>query len=160
MQGGGTLARNTGPRQWAKPGLIQRWLHNRLMGELTGMARYPVTGHGFKLCRRWLGIFVQAAVTLDLAHLLTHSRTEQGVFIGKANTDAIALFDFAAPGDIARITGAGPQGRDMQINRRAGAPGTRPIAGDAATADSVQALAGKGGRGTLDQLDSDIIRVR
>ena len=124
------------------------------------MARHPVTGHGFKLRRRWLGIFVQAAVTLDLAHLLTHSRTEQGVFIGKADTDAIALFDLAAPGNIARITGAGPQGRDMQINRRAGAPGTRPIAGDAATADSVQALAGKGGRGTLDQLDSDIIRVR
>ena len=78
------------------------------MGELASMARHPVTGHGFKLRRRWLGIFVQAAVTLDLAHLLTHSRTEQGVFIGKANTDAIALFDFAAPGDIAWITGAGP----------------------------------------------------
>ena len=124
------------------------------------MARHPVTGHGFKLRRRWLGIFVQAAVTLDLAHLLTHSRTEQGVFIGKADTDAIALFDLAAPGNIARITGAGPQGRDMQIARRAGAPGTWPIAGDAAAADSVQALAGQGGRGTLDQLDSDIIRVR
>lgn len=48
----------------------------------------------------------------------------------------------------------------MQVYRRAGAPGTWPIAGDAAAADSVQALAGKGGRGTLDQLDSDIIRVR
>ena len=124
------------------------------------MARHPVTGHGFKLRRRWLGIFVQAAVTLDLAHLLTHSRTEQGVFIGKANTDAIALFDFAAPGYIARIARAGAQRGDMQVDRRARAPGTRPIAGNAAAADSVQALAGKGGRGTLDQLDSDIIRVR
>ena len=130
------------------------------MGELTGMARYPIAGHGFELLGRRLGVFVQAAVAFDLAHLLAHPRTEQGVFIGKANTDAIALFDFAAPGDIARITGAGPQGRDMQINRRAGAPGTWPIAGDAAAADSVQALAGQGGRGTLDQLDSDIIRVR
>ena len=72
------------------------------------MTRHPLTGHGFKLCRRWLGVFVQAAVTLDLAHLLAHPCTEQGVFVGKANTNAIALFDFAAPGDIAWITGAGP----------------------------------------------------
>ena len=109
MQGGGTLARNTGPRQWAKPGLIQRWLHNRLMGELAGVARDPIAGHGFKLLWRGLGVFVQAAMTFDLAHLLTHSGTEQGVFIGKANADAITVFDFAAPGYIARIAGAGPQ---------------------------------------------------
>ena len=130
------------------------------MGELAGVARDPIAGHGFKLLWRGFGVFVQAAMTFDLAHLLTHSRAEQGVFIGKANADAITVFDFAAPGHVAWITGAGPQGGDMQVNCRARAPGPRPIAGDAAAADSVQALAGQGRRGTLDQLDSDIIRVR
>lgn len=160
MQGGGTLARNTGPRQWGKSGLIQRWLHDRLMGELTGVARDPIAGHGFELLRRRLGVFVQAAVAFDLAHLLAHPCTEQGMFIGKTNADAVTIFDFAAPGYIARITGAGPQRGDMQVDRRARAPRTRPIARNAPAADSVQALAGKGRRGTLDQLDSDIIRVR
>lgn len=130
------------------------------MGELAGVARYPVAGHGLKLLWRELGVLVRAAMTFDLAHLLTHPRTEQGVFIGKANADAITVFDFAAPGYIAWVTGAGSQGGDMQVHRRAGAPGPRPIAGDAASADSVQALARQGRRGTLDQLDSDIIRVR
>lgn len=114
------------------------------------MARDPLAGHGFEFCRRRLGVFVQAAVAFDLAHLFTHSRTEQGVLIGKGDTDAIALFDLAAPGYIARITGAGAQVRDMQVNRRTLAPGTWAIAGDAAQADSVQALAGNGRSGTLD----------
>ena len=124
------------------------------------MARHPVAGQGFELLGRWLVGFVQAAVAFDLAHLLAHPRTEQGMFIGKGDADAIAVFDFSAPGYIARITGAGAQGGDVQVNRRARAPGTRPIASDAAAPDSVQALAGKGRRGALDQLDSDIIRVR
>ena len=114
------------------------------------MARDPLASHGFELRRCWLGVFVQAAVAFDLAHLLTHSRTEQGVLLGKRDTDAIALFDLAAPGHIAWITGAGAQGRDTQINRRTLAPGTWAIAGDAAQADSVQALAGNGRSGTLD----------
>lgn len=160
MQGGGTLARNTGPPQWAKPALIQHWRHKSRVGELNGMARDPLAGHGFELRRRWLGLFVQAAVAFHLAHLLAHSCSEQRVLIGKRDADAIALFDFAAPGDIARITGAGTQGRDAQINGCALAQGTRAIAGDAAQADSVQALPGNGRGGTLDQLDSDIIRVR
>lgn len=130
------------------------------MGELGGVARHPITGHGFQLRRCWLGVFVQAAVTFNLAHLLAHTRTEQGVLIGKAYADAISIFAFAAPGYIAGISGAWPQGGDMQVDRRAWAPGSRPIAGDAAAADSMQALAGQGRRGTLDQLDSDIIRVR
>src|SRR5471030_1933045 len=150
MQGGGTLARNTGPRQWAKPALIQRRSHKSLAGELTGMTRDPLASHGFELRRRRLGVFMQAAVAFDLAHLLAHSRTEQCVLIGKRDADAIAFFELAAPGYIARITGAGAQGRDAQINRRALAPGTRAIAGDAAQADSVQALAGNGGSGALD----------
>ena len=130
------------------------------MGELTGMARYPIAGHGFELLGRRPGVFVQAAVAFDLAHLLAHPRTEQGMFIGKANTDAVTIFDFAAPGYIARIARAGAQRGDMQVDRCARAPGIRPIAGNAAATDSVQALAGQGRRGTLDQLDSDIIRVR
>jgi len=150
MQGGGTLARNTGPRQWAKPALIQRWRHKGLMGELAGMTRYPLAGQGFELLGCRLGIFVLAAVTLYPACLLTHACTEQGMFIGKRNADAVAGFHLAAPRHITRITRTGAQGRDMQVNRRALAPGTRPIAGDTAQADSVQALAGDSGRGALD----------
>ena len=149
MQGGGTLARNTGPRQWAKPGLIQHCLHKSRMRELTGMARDPFAGHGFELFGRGLGVFLQAAVAFDLAHLLAHSRSEQGVFIGKGDADAITVLDLAAPRYIARITGARAQRGDAQIDRSALAPGAWVIAGDAAQADSVQALAGNGGRGAL-----------
>jgi hypothetical protein len=39
--------------------------------------------------------------------LFANSRTEQGMLIGKRDADAVAIFDFAAPCDIARITGAG-----------------------------------------------------
>lgn len=150
MQGGGTLARNTGPRQWAKPALIQRWRHKCLMGELAGMARYPLAGQCFELLGSGFGVFVLAAVTRYPACLLTHSCTEQGMFIGKRDTDAVAVFHLAAPRHIARITRAGAQGRDMQINGRALAPGAWPIAGNTAQADSVQALTGDGRRGALD----------
>ena len=160
MQGGGTLARNTGPRQWAKPALIQRRRYKRLMGEFTGVPRHPLAGHGFELLGRRLGVFVLAAVALYPACLLTHACAEQRMFIGKRDADAIAVFYLAAPCHIARVAGPGAQGRDMQVNRRTLAPGTRAIAGDAAQADSVQALAGNGGRGTLDQQGSDIIRMR
>src|SRR5450830_376807 len=151
MQGGGTLARNTGPRQWAKPALIQRRRHKRLMGELTGVPRHPLAGHGFELLWRRLGVFVLAAVTLYPACLLTHACAEQGMFIGERDADAIAVFHLAAPCHITRIAGPGAQGWDMQINRRTLAPGTRAIAGDATQADSVQALVGNGRGGTLDQ---------
>lgn len=160
MQGGGTLARNTGPRQWAKPALIPRWLHKRLMGELTGMARHPLAGQGFELRRGGVDLFVLAAVALYPACLLTHARPEQGMLIGKRNRDAIAVFHLATPCHVARITCVGTQRGNVQINSGALAPGTRAIAGDAAQADSVQALAGKGGGRTLDQQRGDIIRVR
>lgn len=142
MQGGGTLARNTGPRQWAKPALIQRWRHKGLMGELTGMARYPLAGQGFELLGSRLGVFVLATIALYPACLLTHSRTEQRMVIGKRDTDAVAVLHLAAPRHVARITRAGAQGRDVQFNRRALTPGAWPIARDAAQADSMQALAG------------------
>ncbi len=106
------------------------------------MARDPLAGEGFELQGAWRGVFVQAAVAFDLTHLLTHSRTEQGVLVGKRNADAVAIFDCAAPRYIAWVTGAGTQRRDIQIDRCTLAPGTRAIAGDAAQADSVQALAG------------------
>lgn len=150
MQGGGTLARNTGPRQWAKPALIQRWRHKGLMGELAGMARYPLTGQGFELLGCRFGVFVLAAVTLYPACLLTHSRTEQCMLVGKRDADPVAVFHFAAPRHVAWITRAGAQGGDVQIHGRAFAPGTRPVAGDTAQAGSVQALAGDSGRGALD----------
>ncbi len=150
MQGGGTLARNKGPRQWAKPALIPPWPHKCLMGELAGMARYPFPGQGFELLRSGFGIFVLAAVALYPACLFAHSRSEQCMLIGERDANAIAIRHLATPCHIARITGAGTQGRDVQINGGALAPGTRPIAGDAAQADSVQALARKGRRGTLD----------
>ena len=130
------------------------------MGELAGMARHPLTGQGLELRRGRFGVFVLAAVALYPACLLTHSRTEQRMFIGKRDADAIAVFYLAAPCHIARVAGPGAQGRDMQVNRCTLAPGTRAIAGDTAQADSVQALAGNGGRGTLDQQGSDIIRMR
>lgn len=142
MQGGGTLARNTGPRQWAKPALIQCWRHKGLMGEFAGVARYPLAGQGFELLWSRSGVFMLAAVALYPACLLTHSRTEQRMVIGKRDTDAVAVWHLAAPRHVARITRAGAQGRDVQFNRRALAPGTRPIARDAAQADSMQALAG------------------
>lgn len=150
MQGGGTLARNTGPRQWAKPALIQRWPHKRLVGELAGMARHPLTGQGFELLRGGLGIFVLAAVALYPACLFTHSRTEQRMFIGKRNAHAVAVFHLATPRHIPRIAGRGAQGGNVQVNGRALAPWAGPIAGNAAQSDSVQALAGDGGRGALD----------
>ena len=120
------------------------------MGELAGMARHPLTGQGFELRGGGLGVFMLAAVALYPACLLTHACTEQGMLIGKRDADAIAVFDLAAPRHIARVAGAGTQRRDLQINRRTRAPGARPIAGDAAQADSVQALAADGRRGTLD----------
>lgn len=120
------------------------------MGELAGMARYPLTGQGFELLGCRFGVFVLAAVALYPACLLTHPCTEQRMFIGKRDTDAVAVFHLAAPRHIAWITRAGAQGRDKQINRRAFAPGAWPMAGDAAQADRVQALAGDGRRGTLD----------
>lgn len=150
MQGEGTLARNTGPRQWAKPALIQRWRHKRLMGELAGMARYPLAGQCFELLGSGFCVFVLAAIALYPACLLTHSRTEQCMFIGKRDTDAVAVFHLAAPRHIARIACAGAQGRDVQINCRALAPGAWPMAGNTAQADRVQALAGDGRRGALD----------
>ena len=150
MQGGGTLARNTGPRQWAKPALIQRWRHKGLMGELAGMARYPLAGQGFELLGCRFGVFVLAAVALYPACLLTHTCPEEGVLIGKRDADAIAVLDLAAPCHVARITRAGPQGGNVQVNGRTLAPGARPMAGDTAQADSEQALAGDGRGGTLD----------
>ena len=94
--------------------------------------------------------FVHAAVALDLTHLLTHSRTEQCMFIGERDTDAVAVFHLATPRHIPRIAGRGTEGGNVQVNGRALAPCAGPIAGDAAQADSVQALAGDGRRGTLD----------
>lgn len=120
------------------------------MGELARMARYPLAGEGFELLGCRLGIFVLAAIALYPACLLTHAGTEQGMFVGKRDTDAVAGFHLAAPRHIARITRAGAQGGDVQINRRAFAPGTWPIAGDAAQAAGVQALAGDSRRGALD----------
>lgn len=120
------------------------------MGELAGMARHPLTGQGFELLRGRLGIFMLAAVALYPACLLTHSRTEQRMFIGKRNADAIAVIHLAAPRHIPRIARAGTQGGNVQINGRALAPRAGPIAGDAAQADSEQALAGDGRRGALD----------
>ena len=114
------------------------------------MARYPLAGQGFKLLGRRFGIFVLAAIAFNPACLFTHARTEQCMFIGKRDADAIAVFDLAAPGYIARIPGVGAQGRDVQVNGCALAPGAWPMAGDAAQADRVQALAGEGRRGTLD----------
>lgn len=120
------------------------------MGELTGMARHPLTGKGFELLGSRGGVFVLAAIALHPACLLTHTCPEQGMLIGKRDANAIAVFHFAAPCHIPRVTGAGAQGRDVQIHGRTLAPGARPIAGDAAQADSVQALAGYGRRGALD----------
>ncbi len=91
MQGGGTLARNTGPRQWAKPALIQRWRHKALMGELAGLARYPRAGQGLERPGSRLGVFVLATIALYPACLLTHWRTEQRMFIGKRDTDIIRV---------------------------------------------------------------------
>ena len=132
-----------------KAGLIHRRRHKSLLGKLAGVARDPFAGHGFKLRRCWLGVFVQAAVAFDLTHLFAHACPKQGMLLGKGDTHAVALSDFAAPGYIARIAGTDAQGRDSQINRHALAPGTRAIAGDAAQADRVQALAGNGGSGAL-----------
>lgn len=120
------------------------------MGKLAGMARHPLTGQGFKLLRSRFGIFMLAAVALYPACLLTHSRTEQRMFIGKRNAHAVAVFHLATPRHITWIAGAGAQGGNEQINGRALAPRAGPIAGDAAQADSEQALAGNGGRGALD----------
>lgn len=114
------------------------------------MARDPLAGQGFELRRGWLGVFVLAAVALHPACLLTHSRTEQGMLIGKRDANAIAVFHLAAPRHIAWVAGAGAQGGDVQIDRRTLAPGARPIAGDAAQADSVQALTRDCGGGALD----------
>lgn len=114
------------------------------------MARYPLAGQSFELLGSGFGVFVLAAVALYPACLLTHSCAKQRMFIGKRDTDTVAVFHLAAPRHIARVTRAGAQGRDMQINRRAFAPGTWPMAGDTAQAGSVQALAGDGRRGALD----------
>ena len=114
------------------------------------MARYPLAGQGFELLGCRFGIFVLAAVALYPACLLTHACTEQGMFVGKRDTDAVAGFHLAAPRHVARITRAGTQGRNVQINRSAFAPGTWPMAGDAAQAADVQALAGDSRRGALD----------
>ena len=130
------------------------------MGELAGMARDPFPGQGFALpgCRP--AAFVQPAVAFDLAHLLAHPRTEQGLLIGKGNADAVAVFAFATPRYIARIAGREAQCRDVHFDGSALAPGARAIACDAAQADSVQPLAGNAGKGALGYFDSDIIRVR
>lgn len=120
------------------------------MGELYGVARHPLTGQGFELLRRGFGIFVLAAVALYPACLLTHACTEQRMFVGKRNADAVAVFAFAAPCHITGITGVGPKGWDLQINRRTRAPGTRPMAGDTAQALSEQALTRDCGGGALD----------
>ena len=114
------------------------------------MARYPLAGQGFELLGSGFGVFVLAAVALYPACLLTHACTEQGMFVGERDTDAVAGFHLAAPRHIAWVACADAQGGDVQINRRAFAPGTWPMAGEAAQADRVQALAGNGGRGTLD----------
>jgi len=69
------------------------------------MARDPFQGQVFALPGCRLDAFVEAAVTFDLAHLLAHPRTEQGLLIGKGDADAVAVFGFAAPRYIARIAG-------------------------------------------------------
>lgn len=77
------------------------------------MARYPLAGQGFELLGSGFGVFVLAAVALYPACLLTHSCTKQGMFIGKRDTDAVAVFHLAAPRHIAGVTRAGAQGRDV-----------------------------------------------
>ena len=114
------------------------------------MARHPLARQGFELRRCRFGVFVLAAVALYPACLLTHTCTEQCMFIGKRDADAVAVFSLAAPRYVAWITGGWPKGWDLQINRRTLAPGARPVASDAAQAVSEQALTRDGGRGALD----------
>lgn len=119
------------------------------MGEVTGMAGDPFPGQGFGLLGSQVGIFVQAAVALDLTHLLAHSCAEQSLWVGEGDADSIAVFDAAAPGDIAQVACRGAEGRDVHFDGGALAPGAWAIACDAAQADSVQPLAGNSGGGTL-----------
>lgn len=114
------------------------------------MARHPLACQGFELLGRRFSVFVLAAIALYPACLFTHSRAEQRMFVGKRDANSVAVFHLAAPGNITRITGAGTQRRNVQINRRTLAPGARPMTGDTAQADSEQALAGDGRGGTLD----------
>ena len=120
------------------------------MGELDRMARHPLAGQGFELLGCRLSVFVLAAIALYPACLLTHSRAEQCMFVGKRDANSVAVFQLAAPSHITRITGAGTQRGNVRVNRRTLAPGARPMAGDTAQADSEQALAGDGRGGTLD----------
>lgn len=114
------------------------------------MPRNPLPGQGLELLRGGLGIFVLAAVAFYPACLLAHARAEQGMFIGERDAHTIATFNLAAPGHVPGIAGAGAQGWDVQIHRRALSPGARPMTSNAAQAGSEEALTGNGGRGALD----------
>ncbi len=113
------------------------------------MARHPLAGQGFELLGCRFGVFVLAAVALHAACLFTHARAEQRMFVGKRDTDAVAIVDLAAPRHISRVAGAGAQRGYVQIDRSALAPGPWPMAGDAAQAVGEQTLAGDGRGGTL-----------
>ena len=114
------------------------------------MARHPLARQGFELFGRRFGVFVLAAIALYPSCLFAHARTEQRMFIGKRNADAVAVFHLATPRHVAWVAGGGTQGWNVQVNGRALAPGARPIAGNATQAVREQALAGYGGRGALD----------
>ncbi|MNN72780.1 hypothetical protein D3C81_1888440 [compost metagenome] len=66
----------------------------------------PLQGHRLNFLQVIVGV-VHAAVALDLTHLLTHSRTEQRLLIGKRDAHQIAFFAPQAPRHVARITNVG-----------------------------------------------------
>ncbi|MCY1176536.1 hypothetical protein D9M73_168110 [compost metagenome] len=99
----------------------------------------PLKRQGLNTLQVVVGIML-ATVSLDLAHLLAHAGTEQGLLVGKGDADQVTLVLFAAPGDITGIAGLFAKCGNVHFDGGAPAEGARMIACHATQADSVQAL--------------------
>lgn len=99
----------------------------------------PLEGQGLIVLLLTLG-FMLAAVTFDLADLLTHPRAKQRLFVDEGDPHQIAAFSSQTPRHITQETQVRVQGRHAYFQRRTVAPRAVVIASHAAEADSVQLL--------------------
>lgn len=123
--------------------LIQHWLckclANGVVGELVGVMLDPFESESLNILQVVMRVML-AAVTFDLADLLTHPRAKQRLFVDEGDADQIAAFSSQTPRHITQETQVRVQGRHAYFQRRTVAPRAVVIASHATEADSVQLL--------------------
>src|SRR5690606_27604884 len=88
-------------------------------GKLRGVQGDPLAGHGFDLQWHAQLLLALMAVVLDLADLLDHASTEQGVFVDEGDAHQIVIGLLAAPGHHPGVASLLAEQRDAHLDGRA-----------------------------------------